>query len=170
MQPVSHLRSLFTNWCCMFSNALVKLASCALCSFFLAPGYCASTGSLAGTWKEVDDEQTTSVLRFQQSGAEWTGKYIQVSTQQARYGFLVGEEIIRGRLQGTRFTGQVLLKNIDANPACPEVGIGWVPVKMDLVSDGRRLQGSFRGTLVDERTECRVSGHDWQSYKLQLVK
>ena len=154
----------------MFSNALVKLASCALCSLFLAPAYCASTGSLAGTWKEVDDEQTTSVLRFQQAGAEWTGKYIQVSTQQARFGFLVGEIIIRGRLHGTRFTGQVLLKNIDANPACPEVGLGWVPVKMDLVSDGRRLHGSFRGTLVDETNECRVTGHDWQPYKLQLVQ
>ena len=131
---------------------------------------CAKAGaatSLEGVWKEVDDEATTSVLRMEPSGAGWTGKYVQVSAQQAEVGFRVGEAIIRGRLEGTAFTGQVLLKNADADPACPQVGVGWVPVKMTLVRKGQRLHGSFLGTLVQDDDACRKTGTYWHPYRLE---
>ena len=126
--------------------------------------------SLEGAWREVDDEATTSVLRFEKWGAGWIGKYVQVSPEQASYGFHVGEAIIRGRLEGTRFTGEVLLKGVDADPACPDLGVGWVPASMTLVSNGRRLHGAFRGTLVEEENACRKTGTYQRQYRLQRTE
>lgn len=147
-----------------------RLACTALCISLLSTAHAAASDPLSGTWKEVDDEQTTSVLRWERSGAEWIGKYTEVSPSQAEYGFRTGETIIRGHLKGIRFTGQVLLKNVDANPACPTVGLGWVPVKMELVKNGQRLHGSFRGTLVEENDECKVAGYEWRQYRLQKAE
>ncbi|RZJ09021.1 MAG: hypothetical protein EON50_18130 [Acidovorax sp.] len=144
-----------------------------LCAAFFALWLHATaqaSASLEGVWKEVDDEATTSVLRFEKSGAVWTGKYVQVSADQASVGFRVGEAVIRGRLEGTRFTGEVLLKGVDVDPACPELGVGWVPARMTLVHSGRRLHGAFLGTLVEDGNACRKTGTYWRQYRLQRTE
>ncbi len=144
-----------------------------LCAAFFAlwlPATAQAAAALEGVWREVDDEATTSVLRFEKSGAVWTGKYVQVSADQASVGFRVGEAVIRGRLEGTRFTGEVLLKGVDVDPACPELGVGWVPARMTLVHSGRRLHGAFLGTLVGDGNACRKTGTYWRQYRLQRTE
>lgn len=148
----------------------LKAIVCASFCLLLVTAQAAATASLEGAWKEVDDDATTSVLRFEPSEGGWTGRYVQVSAQQAEYGFRVGETIIRGRLEGTRFTGQVLLKSHDADPACPDLGVGWVPARMTLVRNGKRLHGSFLGTLVEEADACRKTGTYWRPYHLQRTE
>lgn len=134
---------------------------------FLPAVHAATPGSLEGHWKEVDDLETTSTLRFERTGNGWAGKYSNVSAHQAGYGYRVGDTIIRGRLDNGLFVGEVLLKAIDANPACPDLGAGWIPVKLELVRKGQRLHGSYVETFVDEEDECRVVGTGSRPYRLE---
>lgn len=152
-------------------NTRPKAMLCAAAFFaVLLPAAAGAAEPLQGVWKEVDDEATTSVVRFEKTSSGWIGRYVKVSADQASYGFRVGEAVIRGRLEGTRFTGEVLLKAGDAASACPSLGTGWVPARMTLVDRGQRLHGDFLGTLVDESDECRKTGTYWRRYRLQRLE
>ncbi|MNT05917.1 hypothetical protein D3C72_1405620 [compost metagenome] len=137
---------------------------------FLPVASAAGPSSLEGTWKEVDDLETSSTLHFEHVGDSWVGKYLSVSKYQANYGYKAGETIIRGRFEKNTFIGQVLLKAVNADPACPEVGAGWTAVSLQLLRKGQRLHGSFVDTLVDEDDECKVVGTGLRQYRLERVR
>lgn len=150
-----------------FRRTAVELLAALL---FMPLAYAAEPNALEGRWKEVDDAETTSTLRFELTGTQWIGKYLHVSTHQAGYGYRVGDTIIRGRLEKGIFVGEVFLKAVDANAACPQVGVGWVPATFELVRNGRRLHGTFVDTLVDEEDECKVVGTGLRQYRLERVR
>ena len=158
----THLKlQMFINWTLRnFFAALLLLPL--VCS--------AAPSSVEGTWKEVDDPETSSTLRFEKVGDSWVGKYLSVSSHQADYGYRAGDTIIRGRFEGSTFRGEVLLKTVDADPACPDMGAGWTDVKLEMVRKSQRLHGSYVETLVDENDECKVVGTGLRQYRLERVR
>lgn len=152
----------------MFFNLTIRKTTAAL--LFLPMACAAVPSSLEGTWKEVDDLETSSTLRFEQVGDTWVARYLSVSNYQTDYGYRAGDAIIRGRFEKNTFLGQVLLKAVDANASCPEVGAGWTAVKLEMVRMGQRLHGAFVDTLVDENDECKVVGTGSRQYRLERVR
>lgn len=97
-------------------------------------------------------------------------KDLHVSAHQADYGYRDGDTVIRGRLENGTLVGQVLLKAVDADPACPQLGAGWVPATFELVQGGRRLHGTYVETLVDEKDGCQIVGTGFRRYRLERLR
>jgi len=124
--------------------------------------------SFEGLWFETANYPASSVLRFSPYGKGWIGQYVQVSPPQQRFGFRVGETVIRGTVSGHEFVGQVLLKAVHEDPMCVGLTVGWVPIRMTL--DGsNKLTGRWLQSWTADGRGCVVVDQSWQPYSLERL-
>lgn len=137
-------------------------------SLLLLSTAAAAEPSLEGLWFEADNYPASSVLRFEKVGTGWVGRYVKVSPQQRGFGFSVGEVVVRGVLQGDAFDGQVLLKTASSQFSCPNLTVGWVPIKMTF-DEPEKLHGSWLQSWVDDSNACALVAQSWQPYRLERL-
>jgi hypothetical protein len=83
-------------------------------------------------------------------------------------GFGVGETVIRGKIKGSQFVGQVLLKPTDEGQSCTNLNVGWVPIRMEFES-ANKLKGAWLQTWVAHGQACATVKQTWQSYQLERL-
>lgn len=138
-------------------------------SLFISSAAFAGEPSLEGLWFETDNFPASSVMRFEKFGSGWIGRYVQVSPEQKNYGFSIGEAVIRGKLEGDKFRGEVLLKTtVVARYACPGLNVGWVPIEM-VFAESNKLNGRWLQTQADYERGCVVVQQGWQPYRLEKL-
>jgi len=124
--------------------------------------------SLDGLWFESDNYPASSVLRFSPFGKGFVARYVKVSPPQQELGFKVGETVIRGKLIGSQFVGEVLLKPSDNSPLCTGVTVGWVPITLSFAGS-EKLEGRWMQEWVDGTPGCNVIETSWQPYRLERL-
>jgi|GEM_PF-4674239 len=136
----------------------------------MAPDTAATTSgfSLDGLWFESDNYPASSVLRFSPFGKGFVARYVKVSPPQQQLGFKVGETVIRGKLVGSKFVGEVLLKPTNDSPLCKGVTVGWLPITLSFAESGK-LEGRWMQEWVDGSPSCRVIETSWQPYRLERL-
>ena len=155
---------------CQFTIPLLVRALLAFAlSLFISSSTFAGERSLEGLWFETDNFPASSVMRFEKFGSGWIGRYVQVSPEQKNYGFSIGEAVIRGKLEGDKFRGEVLLKTTVAGRyACPGLNVGWVPIEM-VFAESNKLNGRWLQTQADSERGCIVVLQAWQPYLLEKL-
>lgn len=138
-------------------------------SLFISSTAFAVEPSLEGLWFETDNFPASSVMRFEKFGSGWIGRYVQVSPEQKNYGFSIGEAVIRGKLEGNKFTGEVLLKTTALGRyGCSGLNVGWVPIEMAFAASNK-LNGRWLQTQADYERGCIVVQQAWQPYRLEKL-
>lgn len=147
-------------------NLRSLVAVCFFSSICLATN--AATPNFQGLWFETSNYPASSVIKFEKFGKGWIGRYAKVSSQQRDFGFSVGEAVIRGKVDGNHFKGEVLLKFNASKIECPNLTAGWVPIKMEMVGSNS-LTGFWLQTVADRENGCSVIEQFWQPYDLERL-
>lgn len=125
---------------------------------------------LTGLWMESNNFPASSVIKFEKTGATWTGVYSQVSSMQQMWGFKVGEVVIRGNFEGDTFKGAVLLKIKPSTvEECRTESAYWAPIKMKL-AESSKLYGVWLQSFMDRKNHCVVYAEKWQVYGLERLQ
>ena len=149
-------------------NKIFRLLTAAAFCCVICSTTNATTPNLNGLWFETNNYPASSVIKFEKFGGGWIGRYSKVSAQQRHFGFAIGEAVIRGKVDGNQFKGEVLLKTTSSKIECPNLTVGWVPIKMEL-SGSDSLKGYWLQTLVDYENRCSVIQQYWQPYDLERL-
>ena len=130
----------------------------------------AHDADISGLWFEAMNFPSSSILKFEKVNDSWQGKYSQVSTAQARWGYSVGEVVIKGKFEKEHFVGKVLIKNSKkAKAYCTNTNDRWEDIKMEFI-DAEKLYGSWHQHKINYQGNCEITSVGWQTYGIERLK